>query len=136
MKLERHFALLLGRVLVVLILVMSGYEKLLHLDRTSDYLGSVGVIGAGRGLAGLSGVVELAGGLALLIGWRTRMVALGLFFYLLPVAWITHFAPAHAAVDPYVRLNETMQAMKSLAMAGGLLLLHVAGPGAHSVDGK
>jgi putative oxidoreductase len=123
-------------MLVVMILVMSGYDKLLHADRTADYLRSVGAPGAGTPLAMLAGIIELAGGLAVLVGWRTRDMALGLFLYLLPVIWLTHLATAHAAPDPVVRVNETMQAMKSLAMAGALLLLHVTGPGAHSVDGK
>jgi len=118
------------------VLVMSGYEKLTHLARTADYLGSVGLHASASTVAWLAGAVELAGGVSLLIGWRTRAVALALFVYLLPVIWLTHLAVAHATTDPYVRLNETMQAMKSLAMAGGLLLLHVAGPGAHSVDGR
>lgn len=136
MKLDKHVTLLVGRVFLVMVLVMSGYEKLTHLARTADYLGSVGFHASAGTVAWLAGAVELAGGVALLIGWRTRGVALVLFVYLLPVIWITHLAVAHAATDPYVRLNETMQAMKSLAMAGGLLLLHVAGPGAHSVDGR
>ena|SRR6185295_6126913 len=136
MKLDKHVTLLVGRVFLVMVLVMSGYEKLTHLARTADYLGSVGLHASASTVAWLAGAVELAGGVSLLIGWRTRAVALALFVYLLPVIWLTHLAVAHATTDPYVRLNETMQAMKSLAMAGGLLLLHVAGPGAHSVDGR
>ena len=135
-RLDKHATLLVGRVLVVMILVMSGYDKLLHADRAADYLRSVGAPGAGTPLALFAGLVELACGIAVLVGWRTRDVALGLFLYLLPVIWLTHVAAAHAAPDPVVRVNETMQAMKTLAMAGALLLLHVTGPGAHSVDGR
>src|SRR5678809_347161 len=118
MKPDKHVILLVGRVLVVMILVMSGYDKVIHPDRTVDYLGSVGVPGMGKLVALLAGLVELAGGIALLIGWQTRRVTLALFAYLLPVIWITHFAVAHAALDPVVRANEILQAMKSLSMAG------------------
>lgn len=136
MKLDRAATLLAGRVCLVLVLVMSGYDKLMHADRAADFMRSVNLPGAGIPLAVVAGAIELAAGVALLIGWRTRAIALLLAGYLLPVIWFTHLAIAHASGDLVVRANETMQAMKSLSMAGGLLLLHVAGPGAHSVDGR
>ncbi len=136
MKLERQTALLVGRVFVVLLFVMSGYDKLLHAARTADYMRAVGLPGAGLPLAAAAGLVELGAGLAILVGWRTRAVALVLAAYLVPVTWFTHLAVAQASADPVVRINETMQAMKNLAVIGACLLLHVAGPGAHAVDGK
>ena len=136
MKLDKALTLLVARVMLVMILVMSGYDKVTHLARTADFMGAIGMPFPGTAMALLAGVIELAGGILVLVGWKTRPVALGLAVYLLPVTWFTHLAVAHATADATLKLNETFQAFKSFAMAGGLLLLSVTGPGLHAVDRK
>ncbi|MEK7766218.1 MAG: DoxX family protein, partial [bacterium] len=77
-----------------------------------------------------------AAGLAILVGWRTRWAVLALIVYLVPITWYTHVAVAQAAVDQVVKDQEFFQALKNLAVIGGLLLLRSSGPGRHSLDGN
>ena len=97
---------------------------------------SRGAVRAGEGSRGAAGALEAAAGLAILVGWRTRWAVLALIVYLVPITWYTHVAVAQAAVDQVVKDQEFFQALKNLAVIGGLLLLRSSGPGRHSLDGN
>ena len=71
-------------------------------------------------------LLELGGGLALIVGFQTRVIAL-----LLALFWIV------SALLFHVHLADAIQQimfMKNLAIAGGLLLLTLHGAGTPSVD--
>lgn len=115
-------ASLVGRILLSLIFVKSGLEKL------SDYEGTVGYMqafGVPAILLPLVILAELGGGLAILFGLLSRWAALALAFFCVVAAAIFHS-----------NFGDQMQAimfLKNLAMAGGLLLLYANGPGAYAV---
>ena len=117
--------MVLGRVLLALIFVSAGYSKIGGYEGTQQYMAAFGVPGA---LLPLVILAELGGGLALILGFLTRFSAVSLALFSIISAVIFH-----------ANFAEQMQQilfMKNVAMAGGLLVLAVHGPGRFSVDAK
>ena len=117
--------LVLARVLLALIFVSAGYSKIGGYEGTQQYMDAFGVPGA---LLPLVILAELGGGLALIAGFLTRFSAVSLALFSVVSAMIFH-----------ANFAEQMQQilfMKNVAMAGGLLVLAVHGPGSWSIDRK
>jgi putative oxidoreductase len=79
-------------------------------------------------MAPLVATVELALGLLVLAGFKTRCVALAVAVFCVATALIAHMNFADA--------NQLNHFTKNLAIAGGALALFVAGAGAFSVDAR
>lgn len=123
-------ALLLGRLGLGAIFVTSGLGKLAAWSGTAAFAASKGVPGA---LLAGAVALELLGGLSLVAGWKTRWGVAALLVFLAPVTVVFHgFWGAHGA-DAQLQL---IQFLKNLSIAGGLLAVWAAGPGALSVDGR
>ena len=106
---------LTGRVLISAIFIMAGINKISGYAGTQGYMESMGVPGE---LLPLVILLEVGGGLAVLLGWQTRIAAFLLAGFTVLSALIFH-----------ANLGDQMQFilfMKNLAMAGGLMFL-VAG---------
>ena len=71
-KLNPYFGLA-GRVLLAIMFVASGYGKIGGYEGTQGYMESIGVPGM---LLPLAIVLELGGGLAIMAGWQTRIIAI------------------------------------------------------------
>ncbi len=121
----RNVVALLGRILLALIFLVAGLEKLFSPGSAADYL-LKGGIAANLVTAGVivAIVIEVIGGAAVILGAWTRTVAVILFLYLIPTTIIFHFLP-----------NQPVQVLKNVAIMGGLLLLAARGPGGASIDG-
>ena len=119
---------LLGRLLVAALFLWSGWSKV---SGPAVAAGRITGRGLPFGTAGAiaAGVLELAAGAALVIGFRTRVAALALVPYLVAVTWLFHWGPA-AAGDA----GQLVQVLKNGAIAGALLLLAAHGPGPASLD--
>ncbi len=118
---------LIGRILLALIFLLAGGAKLADPAGTAGYFGSVGLPVPSL-MAWLVGLFEIIGGLAILIGFQTRIAAVLLALFCVASAFIGHFDPEN---------QMQMQAfMKNLAIAGGFLVLVAAGPGKLSIDGR
>lgn len=135
-KIERNAGLLAARALVVLSLLAGGFQKFSYLPGTAAYLKSMGVPGASVELALAAAFLETACALAIMVGYRTRLASQILVFYLVPAVLFTRLAAARAAIDPVVQDQEMFMALKNISIVGGLLLIWIAGPGKHSIDGK
>jgi putative oxidoreductase len=72
-----------------------------------------------------SGIIEIACALALIVGWKTRLAAIGLVIWMIPVTLIFH--------NPAGGQDAMIHFMKNLAITGGLLVLFASGPGAWSL---
>ena len=72
-----RFLPLLGRLLIGLPFLMSGFGKLTTYAATTAYIGSVGLPLAPLGWA-IAVAFEIGGGLLLVLGFRAREVAFGL----------------------------------------------------------
>ena len=117
----------LGRLLMSLIFILSGVGKLAAPAATIGYIASTGLPLATLGYAAAV-IVELGGGLLLLAGYQTRIVAVVLALFSIVTGLVFH----HTFGDQ----NQMIHFMKNLAMAGGLLQVASFGAGAFSLDGR
>jgi putative oxidoreductase len=126
MQALNNIGALVGRILLALIFALSGFIKLTHLAGTAAYMQHAGMPMT-MPLALAAGIVELGGGVLLMVGFRTRAVALILFLFLIPVTIIFHVMPGG-------QMNQ-VHVMKNFAIMGGLLLVASLGGGGLSIDG-
>lgn len=116
-----------ARLLIAQIFIISGFSKLMGYGATQGYFSSLGVPMPGV-LLPLVILVELGGGLALLLGFKTRWVAAVLALFAAASAFIAH--------SNFADQGQMIHFMKNFAMAGGLLLFVKYGAGQPSVDGR
>jgi putative oxidoreductase len=81
----------------------------------------------------LIAAIELLGGLAILVGFQTRLAAWGLFIWVIVATYLGH---AFALTEITTPGPNQANFLKNLAIMGGLLLLASSGPGHLSVDGR
>ena len=112
----------LARVLVAYIFIVAGYGKISGYEATAGYMEAMGVPSA---LLPLTILVELGGGLALLLGFQTRFAAFGLAIFSLITAFLFHGGA-----------EDSIDFMKNFAMTGGLLFLMLHGAGKFSLDSQ
>ena len=115
----------IGRVLLALIFFMSGINKILAYEGTQGYMEAMGVPG---GLLPLVILAEVIGGLAVIIGWQTRMAAFALAGFSVVSAVLFH--------ANFADQMQMASFMKNIAIAGGFLLLVAQGPGAFALDNR
>ena len=120
-------AALIGRILLAAIFILSGVGKLADPAGTMAYIGAAGLPFAPAAFAGAV-AVEVAGGIGLIIGFRTRLVAASLAIFSLLTAIIFHSALSDQ--------NQFIHFLKNFAIAGGLLQVVAFGAGRLSIDAK
>jgi putative oxidoreductase len=118
---------LIGRILIAVIFIFSGLGKVATPDATIGYVTAVGVPAPLLGYIAAT-VLELAGGVLLVVGYQTRVIALLLAAYSIITALIFH----HAFGDQ----NQMFHFLKNVAMAGGLIQVVAFGAGAYSFDNR
>jgi len=121
---------LVGRILLPLIFILSGYNKLGTPAATAAYMASHGIPLSGVLVYGAI-VVELIGGLMLMAGFYARWAAGALGLYTLALALIFHdywSAPATAARTQHAFFFE------HLTIIGGMLMVVALGAGSLSLD--
>lgn len=123
---------LVARVLMSAIFLVSGFAKLTDPAGAQGYMNMVGIPHADV-LVYVAGCAEIAGGLALLFGFLTRIGAIGLFVYLIPTTLLFH---AFWRVGGAEAKTQMVNFMKNLAIMGGLLAIYAWGPGKYSLDGR
>jgi putative oxidoreductase len=120
--------LLIARILMGYIFVLSGWGKLIGLAGFTARMQEQGIPYA---LAVVGPIVELFGGLALVLGVATPCAALALIAFTLVATGIGH---RFWEYDGPPRVVQVISFEKNMAMVGGLLALFVAGPGSFSFD--
>jgi putative oxidoreductase len=129
-------ALLVGRILLAVVFIHNGIDKFLNLDGAVGYIQSAApVLPQPMVLAVLSGVLELLGGILIVIGWQTRAVAAVMLIYTGVLIYFFHAFWAMPADAPGM-VTQMIHAEKNLAIIGGFFLLAAAGAGSISVDGR
>ena len=127
-------ALLVARILLSIIFIVAGWGKIGGYEGTAGYMAAMGVPAL---LLPLVIITELGGGLAILVGFQTRIVAFLLAGFCVISGYLFHLAvvtgdPANAMAD----MTNQIMWMKNLAIAGGFFALIASGAGAWSVDAK
>jgi len=112
-----------GRILLALIFIISGVGKLANPAGTAGFMESMGVPGI---LVWPTMALEVLGGIALVIGFQTRIAAFALAVFSISAAAIFH----HDFADQM----QMIMFLKNLSIAGGLLLLSASGAIALGVD--
>lgn len=127
MSSPNNAAAALGRVLMSVIFLLSGFEKLSGFGGTVGYMASEHLPVPALAAA-VATVIEGVGGILVLIGYQTRLAGLVLAVWSLATAFVahTHFG------DP----DQVIHFLKNLAMCGGFLQLAVYGGGSWSVDAR
>ena len=126
----QDFLLAVGRVALVAIFVWSAYGKLTGLPGFTNMLASKGVPQAAL-VAPLAALVEIAGAVMVIIGFKTRYAAAALMVFTAVALYIAH---DFWNLSGPARNTQMIQAWKNLSIIGGLLVLAGIGPGRFSVD--
>jgi putative oxidoreductase len=123
---------LAARVLMALLFLPEGISKFSGFSGTASYIAAAGLPLPELGVA-LAIVVEVAGSLALLVGFQTRWVALVIALFTVATGFFFHkfwVVPADQAGLQHIMF------FKNMAITGGLLMMVAFGPGAWSLDAK
>jgi putative oxidoreductase len=123
-------ALLLGRIALSALFIPGGLRKLMDLASFTASLQKQGVPYADV-LAPLGAGVEFLGGIALLIGFQTRLAAVLLILFTITATLIAH---RFWEFEGTARQMQQGQFFKNLAIVGGFLALCVSGGGRYCID--
>ena len=123
---------LVGRVLLAWLFLPAGIGKLTGFAGTVGYITSVGMP-MPQVAAAVALVVEIAGGLALVLGFGTRVAALVLAFFTLVASFYFH---AYWSLPADKQMVQQLLFNKNVAVVGGLLVLAAFGAGAWSLDAR
>lgn len=130
MKASSDALSLIGRLLLAVIFLVSGFGKI------QGFEGVIGAI-ASKGFpmpqvfAAATIAIEVGAGLMLVFGWKARWAAFLLAAFTVVVSFFFH---NFWAVPPAQKMTEQINFMKNLAVVGGLLFVMAFGPGRLSVD--
>ena len=140
MSTTNNAIILVARILLSFMFIMSGFGKL------TDPVGTAGMItGAGlpaaTALAYLVGLFELVAGLAVLVGFQTRIVAWALAVFCVFTGLMFHTGTINvpdfpAAANGWINALNGIMLMKNITLAGAYMLLATFGPGAYSIDAR
>jgi putative oxidoreductase len=120
-------ALLIGRILIAVLFLIAAYNKFKGLGGTTAYFTKLGFPGPSIAAPAVA-IFEALVGVLILVGFKTRLVALAVAVFVVVAALIAH--------TNFGDGNQLNHFLKNLAIAGGLLALFVSGAGAFSVDAK
>lgn len=123
---------LVGRLLMAALFLPAGFSKVAGFAGTVGYIASKGAP-VPEVAAIIAIIVEVGGGLALILGFKARWAALALAAFTLVATVMFHNYWTFPAEQ---QMMQQLMFMKNVAVIGGLLTLAAWGAGAWSVDGK
>jgi putative oxidoreductase len=137
---SRDLIILVARALLSFMFIFAGFGKI------TDPAGTAGMIaGAGlpapTALAYLAGLYELAAGLAVLVGFQTRIVGWSLAIFCVFTGFVFHGSAINVPTFPpeangWLSTLNSIMLMKNLTLAGAYILLATFGAGALSLDAR
>lgn len=119
------FSALLGRLFLAMIFIQSGLSKMSDYAATQGYMDAMGVSST---MLPLVIALEVVGGIAIVIGFKARLVALAMAGFSLLSALLFH--------TNFSDETQTIMLMKNIAIAGGFLMIVAHGAGAYALDNR
>lgn len=121
----RSYVPLIARILLGSIFVMSGINKISGFEGTQQYMVSHGIPMTAVFLIGAI-LVEVLGGLSVILGLWARVGAAGLFLFLIPATLIFH--------TDFSQQTQMIMFLKNLSIMGGLLFVVAFGSGPYRIQ--
>jgi putative oxidoreductase len=121
---------LIARIAMSVMFITSGFGKLVGFSGTVEHIAAKGVP-LPEIAAAIAILIELVGGIAVLVGWKTRWAALAYVAFLIVITPIFH---NFWTMEGAQRMANNINFMKNLTILGGFLLLYAFGPGKYSFD--
>jgi len=115
----------MGRILIAVLFLQSGIGKLGSHAAASHYMAAQGVPSM---LLLLVIILEVAGSIAIILGWTTRLFALILAGFCIVAALLFH--------SNFADQMQAIMFLRNISIAGGFLIVFARGAGGFSVDGK
>lgn len=125
MKYIQQHSSFIGRLFISAIFLMAGINKISSYEGTAGYMTAMGVPGA---LLPLVIFTEVVGAIAIIIGYKTRLVAFLLAGFSILSAIFFHL--------DFADQTQSIMFMKNVAIAGGFLFLVANGPGSLAWDNR
>lgn len=122
---SNDLVLLVARVFLVALFLVSGIPLIFAPGGFAGYMGAIG-LPAPLLVTWIVIAIKVLGGLAVLVGFKTRYAAYAIAAFAIGSALLGH--------TNWADMNEFNSFFKNFAIAGGFLALSVSGPGALSVD--
>jgi putative oxidoreductase len=129
-ELAKYYGPVAGRTLLALMFIISGYGKITAFAGTAGFMASKGIPMTEFALV-IAILVELGGGLLLIVGWKARWAALAMFLFIIPTTLIFH---NFWAADAAQAQNQMIHFMKNVTIMGGMLYVVAFGAGPLSID--
>jgi putative oxidoreductase len=120
----------IGRILLSLIFVSSGISKVGAIAGTVTHMANYGIPYANILVWGAV-ALELGGGIFLIVGFLTRLVAAAFFFYVAVLAVVFHAFWTMSGAEAHAQHIDFYQHM---AIMGGMLFVVAFGAGPYSID--
>tara|TARA_R110000868_G_scaffold11792_2_gene57549 strand:+ start:2359 stop:2748 length:390 start_codon:yes stop_codon:yes gene_type:complete len=121
------YATPLGRLFLAFLFIMAGISKAGNPEGTIGYISSAGLPLPELGYA-IALAAELGGGLLILVGYKTRIIAPLMALFTIATAVFFH--------NNFADQVQQIMFMKNFAIAGGFLVLGAHGAGALSIDNR
>ena len=116
---------LLGRILISALFLLNGIFKISNYDGTIGWMESFGMPGI---LIIPAIILEIAGPVLIIIGYKTKLAAGFLSLFCIATAFIFH--------NDFANQMQLTSFLKNVALAGGFLILFVNGAKGFSLDNK
>ena len=120
-----NIADLIGRILISALFLLNGIFKISNYDGTIGWMESFGMPGI---LLIPAIILEIAGPVLIIIGYKTKLAAGLLSLFCIATAFIFH--------NDFTNQMQLTSFLKNIALAGGFLILFVNGAKGFSLDNK
>ena len=138
---QNAIAVLIGRILLAAVFIPAGVQKLMGgIDGTAGMIAGAG-LPAATALAYAAAIFEIVAGLAILLGFQTKIAAFALAAFCLFTAFVFHNGPIAMpdfpeAANGMLTLFNKIMMFKNIGLAGGFLVLAGSGAGSLSLDAR
>jgi len=127
----QKFAAPVGRILLAFMFILSGFGKIMGYAGTAGYMASKGMPLVAV-LLPLTILTEVGGGILLAIGFKARWVALALAGFSILAGLVFH--DFWNVTDAAQHMNQQINFLKNVSIAGGMLMVFSLGAGPYAVD--